>query len=144
MIDLLKEKNYQKLNFFILLLASLILLRKTATIVIIVFFVFSLINYKNYYNKEVLKVLKIGLIINIPILLECVFFWNNDSAYLGMKSLEKSISCLLLPFLIIPHFEHINAFKILKKYSVYTAIILIVSLVAFAFFKHLEKRTKRI
>lgn len=136
MIDLLKEKNYQKLNFFILLLASLILLRKTATIVIIVFFVFSLINYKHYYNKEVVKVLKIGLIINIPILLECVFFWNNDSAYLGMKSLEKSISCLLLPFLIIPHFEHINAFKILKKYSVYTAIILIVSLVAFAFFEH--------
>lgn len=135
MIDLLKEKNYQKLNFFILLLASLILLRKTATIVIIVFFVFSLINYKHYYNNDLKKVLKLGLIINIPILLECFFFWNNDSAYLGMKSLEKSTACLLLPFLIIPHFEYINTFKILKKYALYTVFILIISLVLFAYFE---------
>lgn len=136
MIDLLKEKNYQKLNFFILLLASLILIRKAATIVIIVFFLFSLINYKDYYNKDLKKYLRLALIINIPILLECIFFWNNDSSYLGMKSLEKSISCLLLPCLIIPHFEHINAFKTLKKYSLYTAIILVISLFCFAFFEH--------
>ena len=70
MIDLLKEKNYQKLNFFILLLASLILIRKAATIVIIVFFLFSLINYKDYYNKDLKKYLRLALIINIPILLE--------------------------------------------------------------------------
>jgi hypothetical protein len=135
MINLLKEKNYQKLNFFILLLASLILLRKAATIVIIVFFVFSLINYKEYY-KDIKKHIRLGLIINIPILLECIFFWNNDSAFLGMKSLEKSISCLLLPYLIIPHFEYIDTFKILKKYSIYTAFILIISLISFAFFEH--------
>ena len=136
MIELLKEKNYQKLNFFILLLASLILIRKAATIVIIVFFLFSLINYKDYYNKDLKKYLRLALIINIPILLECIFFWNNDSSYLGMKSLEKSISCLLLPCLIIPHFEHINAFKTLKKYSLYTAIILVISLFCFAFFEY--------
>ena len=135
MINLLKEKNYQKLNFFILLLASLILLRKAATIVIIVFFVFSLINYKDYY-KDIKKYIRLGLIINIPILLECIFFWNNDSAFLGMKSLEKSISCLLLPYLIIPHFEYIDTFKILKKYSIYSAFILIISLISFAFFEH--------
>ncbi len=136
MINLLKEKNYQKLNFFILLLASLILLRKAATIVIIVFFIFSLINYKDYYNKDIKKYLKLALIINIPILLECIFFWNNDSAFLGMKSLEKSVACLLLPYLIIPHFEYIDTFKILKKYSIYTAFILIISLISFAFFEH--------
>jgi hypothetical protein len=141
MIDLLKEKNYQKLNFFILLLASLILIRKAATIVIIVFFLFSLINYKDYYNKDLKKYLTQALIINIPILLECIFFWNNDSSYLGMKSLEKSISCLLLPCLIIPHFEHINAFKTLKKYSLYTAIILVISLVCFAFFEQKNSET---
>lgn len=136
MIDLLKEKNYTKLNFFILLLASFILMRKPATIIIIVFFIFSLINYKVYYDKSIKNVFKFILIISIPFLLEVIFFWKNDSLYYGIKSLEKSIACILLPLLIIPHFKFTNTFKILNKYSIYTALILILSLVLFIFFKN--------
>lgn len=73
------------------------------------------------------------LIISIPFLLEIVYFWNNDDFYLGIKSLEKTISLLLFPIFIIGNQKHIKFYELLKAYSVTTTLILLMFLIRYYF-----------
>ena len=61
--------------------------------------------------------------IAIPVLVELLFFWNNDNFNQGLKSLEKSTSLILFPLFIIGNYKYINFIKTLKLYSIITTII---------------------
>ena len=76
------------------------------------------------------------LIISIPLLLEILFFWNNDELYLGLKSLEKTISLLLFPIFIIGNQKNIKFYQLLKAYSVATTSILILFLMRYYLVYH--------
>jgi len=126
------QEKINRFNIFLITLISIFLIyRKVGSILIILLFLFFLINI-NFYKKQNLKpYLKYIFIINIPILLEIVFFFNNDSFKGGIKSLEKSLSCLILPYIIIALYKSINYHKKLKIYSIITIVILFISFLLF-------------
>ncbi|MFV8334853.1 O-antigen ligase family protein [Flavobacterium sp. RSP29] len=64
------------------------------------------------------------LVIAAPFLIEMLFFVNNDSYALGLKSLEKSLSLLFFPLFIIGNYQRIQFLKILKAYSIGTTFIM--------------------
>lgn len=66
-----------------------------------------------------------------PIVLELLFFWNNDSLAKGLKAIEKSISLLLFPLFIIGNYKRINFLKVIQIYIVSTTIILLFFFVRF-------------
>lgn len=120
----------------IILIAVTIIFRKVATILIIISLIFFLI-YNRYLLKENYKKFsKYIMIVCIPIILEIIFFWNNDNFYEGYKSLEKNLTTLIFPFLLILNYKNIQPKKILNYYSVITIIILIISLFLFIVFKN--------
>lgn len=135
MINLLKVNNKNLVIFFIQLIAVTLLFRKVSTLIIILFFVYSLFYYKNVFNNELKKYYWFCLVINIPILLEILFFWNNDSFYDGIKSLEKSLACLILPYIIIAYYKSVDLKTFLKRYSFLTITTLIICLFLFSFFE---------
>ncbi len=71
-----------KKNLFltsIILIAVTLIFRKVATILIIISLIFFLV-YNRYLLKDNFKkASKFIIIICIPIILEIIFFWNNDS-----------------------------------------------------------------
>lgn len=134
MINSLKISKNQILNGFVLLIACTIIFRKLCTILILIFFVYSLFNFKYFYKKDLKPYVKYILIISIPLLLEILFFWNNNSLLAGTKFLEKTVSCLLFPLLIISHYKALSFLKILKAYAVVTIVTIVVSLVLFRIF----------
>lgn len=73
------------------------------------------------------------LIIAIPLLLEILFFWNNDSFILGIKSLEKSLSLLLFPIFIIGNYKYIQFYNLLKAYAITTTVVLLFFLIRYYF-----------
>lgn len=120
----------------IILIAVTIIFRKVATILIIISLIFFLI-YNRYLLKENYKKFsKYIMIVCIPIILEIIFFWNNDNFYEGYKSLEKNLTTLIFPFLLILNYKNIQPKKILNYYSVITIIILIISLFLFIVFRN--------
>lgn len=120
----------------IILIAVTIIFRKVATILIIISLIFFLI-YNRYLLKENYKKFsKYIMIVCIPIILEIIFFWNNDNFYEGYKSLEKNLTTLIFPFLLILNYKNIQPKKIINYYSVITIIILIISLFLFIVFKN--------
>ncbi|MDW8849530.1 O-antigen ligase family protein [Flavobacterium sp. MMLR14_040] len=66
-----------------------------------------------------------------PILLELLFFWNNDSFTKGLKAIEKSSSLLLFPIFIIGNYQRINFLKITQIYSTATTILMLLLFVRF-------------
>nr|WP_315161465.1 O-antigen ligase family protein [uncultured Flavobacterium sp.] len=64
------------------------------------------------------------LVIAAPFLMEMLFFVNNDSYALGLKSLEKSLSLLFFPIFIIGNYQRIQFLKILKAYCIGTTFIM--------------------
>lgn len=75
-------------------------------------------------------------IIAIPLLLELLFFWNNDELYLGIKALEKTISLLLFPIFIIGNQKYIKFYPLVKAYSLATTSILLLFLIRYYFVYH--------
>lgn len=71
------------------------------------------------------------LLIASPLLLEMLFFWNNDSYASGIKSLEKSISLLLLPICILGNYKRVHFVKLLQCYATGTTVIMVVFLIRF-------------
>lgn len=119
------------LNAFLLLIASTLIFRMPCTVIIICFSFYGLLFHKKLsFTKGSLKYI---LIIAIPLLLEIVYFWNNDDFYLGIKSLEKSITLLLFPIFIIGNQKYIKFYSLLKAYSATTTLILLVFLIRYYF-----------
>lgn len=125
-----KEKFHKIQQILLILIASTIFFRSVCTLLIIIFSVFSVLNFKHLsFSKK--HLFYIGFIA-LPLILEILFFWNNDSLKMGMKSLEKNLSLVLLPVFIIGSYQNIN-FKIILNYFRYISTsILLVLLIRFA------------
>ena len=127
----ISEKNFNKAyNFFLIIIAIMMIFRKPCTWLIISFVLFNLIFFKKLKCSKYSLIL--GFIIASPFLLEILFFWNNDSYLLGIKSLEKSISLLIFPLFILGNYQRIDFNKILQIYSKITT-----SFVLFLLFRFL-------
>jgi hypothetical protein len=117
------EKKYNiSFNLFLLAISSMMIFRKTCTWIIIVFVLFGILFYKK--NNLSKTSIYLGLIIASPFLLEILFFWNNNSLILGLKSMEKSISLLIFPLLILGNYKRVDLLKLLQGYSVITTCLL--------------------
>lgn len=119
----LSEKNFNKIfHVFLCLIAVAMIFRKPCSLLIILFAVFNLV----FIRK--LKFTKTSLIliacIASPILLELLFFWNNDSFTKGLKAIEKSTSLLLFPIFIIGNYQRIKFLRIIEVYSTATTILM--------------------
>ena len=127
----ISEKNFNKAyNFFLIIIAVMMIFRKPCTWLIISFVLFNLIFLKKLkYSKDSII---LAFIIASPFLLEILFFWNNASYLLGVKSLEKSTSLLIFPLFILGNYQRIDFNKILQIYSKITTC-----LVLFLFFRFL-------
>jgi predicted membrane protein len=72
----------------------------------------------------------LGLVIASPLLLEILLFWNNDSFGERLKSMEKSISLLLFPF-ILGNYKRVQFIKLLQFYSYTTTAIVLFFFIRF-------------
>lgn len=135
---ILKFKNNLFL-FFITIIATTLIFRKIATILILIFLFYSLIIYfidDKKSNIKTRKTLIYILIISIPFLLEVVFFLNNSNLVEGYKSLEKNLTTLFFPIVIILNYKLLKPKKILNLYSIFTIILLVIFLVLFIVFRN--------
>ena len=128
----LSQIHQSLFNFFLIIIPTTIIFRKPCTWLIIAFIFFSLLFYKIFSLKKE-QIISI-LIISSPLLLEILFFWNNDSYKLGYRSLEKSLSLLFFPIIIIGNLKYVNFHKILKSYSFLMTIIMIAFFIRFIVF----------
>ena len=139
----ISEKTFDKVfNLFLFLITITLIFRKLCTIFLIAFVVFNLLFVKKIKISK--KQLPIMLLVAAPFLMELLFFWNNDSYALGLKSVEKSISLLFFPLFIIGNYQRIQFIKILKAYCIATTLIMAFFFVRFIvldpehFFKYLN------
>jgi hypothetical protein len=139
----ISEKTFNKVfNIFVIAIASTLIFREVATVILFLFVFFNLIFLKK------IKITKAALpflsLIAAPFLLEMVFFGMNDSYHMGLKSLEKSLSLLFLPVFIIGNYQRIDFIKILRTYIIATVIITTLLFIRFTvvypeyFLKYLE------
>ncbi len=121
----ISEKIYVKIiNVFIVLISITLIFRKPCTWFIILYSAFCLLNYKKLeFNK---KALFISLFIALPLIVELVLFWNNDSFVLGLKSLEKSTALIVFPLFVIGNYKRISFIKIANFYRIFTTLIVFV------------------
>ena len=118
------EKKFNKIGeIFLILIAVLQTFRKPCTYVIIVFALFCIFFYKKMSFSK--RSLQLSILIVLPLIIEILFFWNNDSLLLGIKALEKSIALLLFPIFIIGNYKMVDFYKIARYYSVITTIIVL-------------------
>lgn len=118
----LDYKDYYE--FALALLAGILVFRKPATIAIILFILFNLIYYKKlvFKRKNWISI----LLIAIPVLLDILFLWNNDSIPDGFKHMEKRISTFLFPLFIISQSFSLNLNRLLRLYTyVFSGILFI-------------------
>lgn len=121
----LSEEKYEDIfNFIIITISVTLVFRQLSTILIIGFTLFNIFFYRNL--KFEYKNLALLLIITSPLLLDIIFFWNNESLIAGLKSAEKRVSLLIFPIFILGFSKKINFLRLLKFYVVITTIILII------------------
>jgi len=121
-------ENHQKVfNYFLILLASTIVLRIVNTWLIIAFLVYNLLNIDKLENIKANKTYI--LLISSPLILHLLFFWNTDSTSDECKSLEKYISLFIFSFFFIANAKIIKFYFIIKTYI----LLFTISLVAFYF-----------
>ena len=119
----ISEKTFDKIfNLLLFFIAITLIFRKLCTVFLIVFVVFNLQFLKK--TKISKSQLPIILLVAAPFLMEMLFFWNNDSYAMGLKSLEKSVSLLFFPIFIIGNYQRIQFIKILKAYCITTTLIM--------------------
>lgn len=124
------DKNYDTIfATFLLLIASTVIFRTICTALIGIFSVFIILFYKKLFLNKQSWVLII--LIASPLLLEIIFFWNNDSYSSGIKSLEKSISLVLLPIGILGNYKKLQFLKLLRTYATVTTVVIAVFLIRF-------------
>lgn len=126
----LSEKNFNRIfHVFLCLIAIAMIFRKPCSLLIILFSVFSLIYVKKLKFSKTAWILVVC--IASPLLLELLFFWNNDSLSKGLKAVEKSTSLLLFPIFIIGHYQRVKFLKLAETYSVATTMMMLFFLTRF-------------
>ena len=110
----LKYTHYYE--YVVGVLASILVFRKPATVVIILFFLVHLLFIsKLKWDKRKWVPL---IIIALPFLLDVFFIWNNQDIGDGFKHMEKRVSTFLFPLFIIFQFIALDLKKIFKIYSI--------------------------
>lgn len=129
----ISEKSFNKIfNVFLFLIAVAMIFRKPCSLLIVLFAVFNLFFIKKIkFTKEAILLV---LFIMSPLLLEIVMFWNNDSYFKGLKSLEKYLSLLIFPLFILGNFQRLEFLKLVRFYSITTTIILVFFFIRFVIF----------
>jgi O-antigen ligase len=122
--------------FSILIIATSLLFRKIATVLIIMFLLYMFVNRKYFFKNNASHINLYIAIISIPLLLELLFFFMNDNLMEGYKSLEKSISSFLIPFVFLFNYKLLYPEKMIKRYAVLTLLLLVVFLLGFIVFRH--------
>ena len=126
----LSEKNFNKIfHVFLCLIAIAMIFRKPCSLLIILFSAFSLIYVKKLKFSKTALIL--AACIASPLLLELLFFWNNDSLSKGLKAVEKSTSLLLFPIFIIGNYQRVNFLKLAETYSIATTMMMLFFLTRF-------------
>ncbi len=126
----LSEKNFNKIfHVFLCLIAIAMIFRKPCSLLIILFSVFSLIYVKKLKFSKTAWILVVCIV--SPLLLELLFFWNNDSLSKGLKAVEKSTSLLLFPIFIIGHYQRVKFLKLAETYSIATTMMMLFFLTRF-------------
>jgi O-antigen ligase len=124
-----KEKYKKSINFFLTLIAITLIFRKPCTWLIIMYSLFSLFYVKKItFTKEGLKLFSF---IAFPLIVEIMFFWNNNSYILGLKAIEKSAVLLIFPFFIIGNYKRINFYKIVNFYRILVPIIVLIFYISY-------------
>jgi O-antigen ligase len=130
---ILKNKKLENINFiFLFLILSTIIFRSICTIVIILYIVFQISVYSKVKFK--IKLNWLIIILSMPFLIEVLMFWNNDYIYYGLKSLEKKIIYLFLPFFILSSLIKIDVFRLINYWTKTMCIILICFLIRYVLF----------
>jgi hypothetical protein len=126
----ISENNFNKIfNIFLFLIASTMIFRKPCTWIIIGFVLFNLCFIKKI--KLTRLAVQLSFVIASPLVLEILFFWNNDSYGEGLKSLEKSISLLFFPLFILSNYQRVQFNKLLQYYSYATTAIVLFFFIRF-------------
>ncbi len=123
-VNRLSQRTYAfYYEYGIAFLASILVFRKPATIAILLFVLINLVFYKhlNFGRKKWIPI----VIIAIPLLLDLLFLWNNDSLYEGIKNGEKHLSMLFFPLLIIGQSFVVSLRKVLRIYTILFTLILV-------------------
>lgn len=110
-----KIKFNQINHILVVLIASLLVFRTTSTLLLMVFFIWNAIHFKQLDFKSIEK--KYFLWIASPFLLHLLFLWNDDSLAESVKQLEKNIAFFLLPLFILANPYKYNLYKILWQHA---------------------------
>lgn len=122
--------------FSILIIATSLVFRKLATILIILFLLYLVFNRKHFFKSNPTEIKMYILIISIPLLLEVLFFFMNDNLREGYKSLEKSITSVLIPIAFLFNYKLFDPEKTLKRYAILTLTLLLIFLFGFIVFRN--------
>ena len=130
---IISEKNHYKiLNFFLIVIASLMIFRVPCTVAIILFVVYNLFNLKKIESSKLY--LNLVFLISFPLILNIIFLWSNTSFYEGIKATEKYLALFFLPILIIGNYKYIIMNSLLKTYAIVFSFILIFLLIRYIVF----------
>ncbi len=134
------EKNYDKIFYILLLFIALTLIfRQLSTILIIVFVIYNAFFYRKMsYNKSKLIWL---CIIASPLILDILFFWNNEELLKGFKYLEKRLSLFIFPLLLLGYQKQINFPKLVRHYAYGMVLIMLASYACYVYihYEHVIK-----
>lgn len=106
--------------------AGILVFPKPATIGVILIILYHLLNWRNMSWKRGTWI-SIG-ILGIPLLLDALFLWNNDSLWEGLQNGEKHLSSLLLPLFLLANTMTFRKEAVLKIYSIIFTAILVAGL----------------
>ena len=128
---IVSERTYRfSYNAWLFILATSLIFRMPATILLIFFTVYNLCFYKHLLITRK-RLVYVGLIAT-PFLLDILFLWNNEVLFEGLKHAEKRLSLFLLPVFILTQNHRLNTILILRFYAMAMTAILSFCLVRFA------------
>lgn len=113
--NVIQDKIDYIFNVLILLIGTTFFIRKVSTLLIIVLVVFCILfKRKMQFTKEG-KIL--SFIISSLFLVEFLFLWNSSDLGIALKSLEKYLSLLVLPIVIIGNYQAIKYRFLIENYA---------------------------
>lgn len=123
-----KEKYNLINNWFIIIILSTIFFRPVSTILIMIYVAFNLL----FFKQLSFKIKNIGylIVLMIPFLLELFFLWNNGISQL-FTPIEKVLSFLIFPVLIIFNYKQYNFINIANWYRKIVTSLMAILLIRF-------------
>jgi hypothetical protein len=129
---IISERNFNKIfNLFLLFIGTGVIFRIPCTWLLVVFAVFNLF----FINKTVAikKGIVLRVLITLPLLLELLFFFNNDSYINEIKFLEKYASLALFAWFIIGNYQRVIFSKLIAYYAFFTLYLVLFFFFVFVF-----------